>query len=317
MEPILQPLLQGLTERATYLVPVLVAAFILGEPLAKLLRFPELRARIGTRIAQLNKKLNRQKRSSATRVYRGIVALVMLLVPALALGLVLMRPEPWVQLIAALLLVALFGTLLRPYQLLRLRREAKAGRITLQSTEPPFLFPDTHALIRYSILTAAERVALLIGGSLYFLIASVPGLLVYFMLAAAARFYAPVHTGNRAFGWAASALYALIDAPPRFLTALFCWIASLFTPRTAPFAPLRHFATATTHFHGWVAYLLGLSLGGPIPTEAGETTLPWLGTGTPRPDATHLSRTLQLMGLASLLWIWVLGASVYLFSFVK
>ncbi len=304
-------------ERAIHLVPILLAALLVGEPLAKLLRFPQLRLTIGGLISKLNAKLNRSSRSTATRVYRGIAVLAILLLPTLALGLLLMRPVPWIELLATLLLVPLFGELLRPYQLLRVRRAARAGTLTLQSSEPSFLFPDTYALLRATILSATERVALLVGGSLAFLLADVAGLLLYFMLAAAARFYAPIHTGNRAFGWAAAALFALLDALPRFITSALCWIAACFTPRTSPFLTLHHLTSSKPHLYGWVACLLNLSLGGPVPTAAGEAVLPWQGHGTPKPDAAHLSRALQLLGLATLLWIWLLATSIYLLPTVK
>lgn len=306
-------ILAGVAARATYLVPILAAAFLLGEPLAKFLRFPALRTQIGGLVRHLNIKLNRSSRSTATRLYRGIVALLMLLVPSLAIGILLLRPAEWVQLLAAILFTALFGELVKPYQLLRIRRAAKSGTLTLQSNEPPFLFPDTHAQLRYTILVAADRVALLIGASLFYLAASLPGALLYLMLAASARYYAPAHTGNLAFGWAAHALFRLLDAVPRFITSLLLWIAALFTPRTAPFSTLRHVASAAKQFHGWLAYLLQLSLGGPVPTAAGDTTLPWLGIGTPKPDAIHLSRAIQLAAIATLLWILLLASTIYVF----
>lgn len=311
MPDALTPLLTLLAERATYLAPILVLAVLLGEPLAQLLHLPDLQARIGSIIARLNRKLNRTKRSTATRLYRGIAALLMLVLPTLALGLLLTGKADWLRLLVVLLLVALFGALLRPYQLLRLRREAKAGRLTLQSADPPFLFPDTHALLRYTILTAADRLALTIGAGFYFLLADLPGLLCYLMLAATARFYAPTHTGNRAFGWAADALFTLCNALPRALTSLLTWLAALFTAGTAPFSTLRHLASSARTSYGWLAYLLGLSLGGPVPALAGPLALPWIGTGTPKPEATHLSRALLLVGVALLLWLLLLASAIY------
>ena len=309
-------LVVGFAERAVYLVPILTLAVMVGEPLAKLLRFPALRLAIGDIIASLNRKLNRTKRSTATRLYRGMAALVMLLVPTLILAVLLMRPDGWVQLLTVILLVALFGELLRPYQLLRQRRAAKAGKLTLQSAEPHFLFPDTHALLRYTILCAADRVTLLIGASLYFLAFSIAGLLCYLMLAGAARYYAPAHTGNRAFGWAAHALFSLVNILPRAIAAVLNWLAALFTPRTQPFTALRH-PRAARYTHGWMAMLLNLSLGGPIPTAAGPATLPWIGRGTPKPEAIHLTRALQLVGLTLLLWVWMLASTIYLLPSVK
>lgn len=304
--------------RAAYLVPVLVAACILGEPLARLMRFPQARAALGNIIARLNTKLNRTKRSTATRLYRGIVALAMLLIPAVLLAYELMRmKEDWISLLVTILLVAGFGELLRPYQLWHVRRAAKQNTLTLQSTDPHFLFADTHAQLRYYTIDAAARVVLLIGGTLYYLLADLPGLAVYFTIAAAARFYAPSHTGNLAFGWAATSLAALLDILPRSIAGLLATLAAIFTPHSSPIRPLRHGMTAMRRFYGWLAYLLNLSLGGPVPSAAGETVLPWIGSGTPKPDATHFTRAVQLVGITLLLWILVLGSTIYLFPIVK
>ena len=282
--------------RADYLLPVLLAGLLLGEPFARLLAFPGLRSAIGDLITRLGRKLNRTNRSIATRLYRGIIAVIMLLVPAIALGLFLMRRTGSVQLLATLLLVALIGALVQPYTAWRQRRAANRGTLALQSIDPPYLFADSHGQLRYLILRHASRFNLLVGSGFWFLLADLPGLLAYLMLAAAAAFYAPIQREKLAFGWAASALFKLLNIMPRCLSGLLCWLAAFFTPRTHPFAALGQTGRA-----GFLPTLLGLSLGGPMPSPAGEVNRPWAGSGNPKPIARDFSRLLQLLLAATLL----------------
>jgi cobalamin biosynthesis protein CobD/CbiB len=306
-------LLAELTARATYLLPVLVTGLLIGEPWAKLLRFPQWRTWMSDNIATLNAKLNRPQRSTATRLYRGMVALAMLLVPALVTGLLLMRPVEWIQLLETLLLIALFGEAVRPHSLWRQHREATRKRLTLQSVRPAYLFADTHALLRYRIVEMGERFATgIVGSSFYFLLADMPGLLLYLGLAAAARCYSPAIEGNRAFGWAAASLFRIANLPPRILACFLLWVAAWFTPLTRPLSTLRHAATAAHCFYGWLAYLLNLSLGGLIPTPAGEVALRWYGDGNPKALAADESRALQLVAVAILLWICLLGSIIFI-----
>ncbi len=309
--PMLHHLLPILLHRATYLTPIILAGLLIGEPWGRLLRFPVVRAQLAGIVASLGDKLNRPNRSIATRLYRGIVALAMLLLPAIALGFFLMRPPEWIQLLASLLLPALIGTLLLPYTAYRLHRAARRGTLALQSTDPHYLFADTYGQLRYHILAYGRRFALLTGASFYFLVADMPGLLAYLTLAAAAAFYSPAQPENRAFGWCAAGLFALFDAPPRLITCLLLWLAALFIPRTHPLTTLAHLASAARQFHGWLAWLLGLSLGGPVPTPAGEVSLPWRGDGTPKPAPKDFGRLLQLLLAALAILLMLLESSIY------
>lgn len=301
-----------LSHRLTWMVPLLLIALLLGEPLGRLLGLPALRRRLSNRIVSYNTRLNR--RSAATRVYRGIAVLLMLEIPAILLGLVLTLEHTSTQALAAFLGALLVGSGLEPYRLWRQWRAARRGSLTLQLENPPYVFADTFGVLRYEILRAGERFAVIfIGGSLYALLFGITGLLAYFTLAAAASFYAPHQPENKAFGWAAHALFQLLDAPPRLLSRALLWLAALFTPLARPFAALRH---RPRSFHGWLAELLGLSLGGPMPHPSGETALPWAGHGTPKPTARDFTRALQLFLVASLTWILLLGSIITLLNTV-
>ena len=285
--------------RANYLLPVLIAGLLIGEPLARLLRFPALRASIGAPIATLGHKLNRPNRSIATRLYRGIVALIMLLIPAIALGLILMRPNPQLQIVTTIFLTALIGDLTQPYTAFRQRRAARNGTLALQSADPHYLFADTHGQLRYLILRYAKKFRLLVGACFWYLLADMPGLLAYLTLAAAAAYYDPAHPQNRAFGWAAHVVNHLGGVFPALLGAFLLTFAALFVPKAAPIRALTG---------PFLANLLGLSLGGPMPTPAGERHIPWSGQGNPKASAADFSRLLQLLLVAILLLLLTLYA---------
>lgn len=298
------------TSRITYLVPALAAALLIGEPFANLLRLPQLRAWIAGRITRLNRKLNRKNRSVATRLYRGMVATAMVAIPALALGIALMRPLDWVRLLSTLLLVALIGSASGFYSLLRTRRAAKQNKLALQTTEPPYLFPDSHALLRYRIAEAGWRFLVgFVGGALAFLLADMPGLLFYYAVAACAFIYSPRLDSNRAFGWAAASLFFVLNIPVRLIGTILLWIASWVTPGTRLF---RSFKQIGGRFDGWFAALLGLSSGGRMPSPAGELNLPWTPEGNPKPTTSDFARTTQLILAASLIWICLLGSILFI-----
>ena len=76
-------------------------------------------------------------------------------------------------------------------------------------------------------------------------------------------------------------------------------LAGLFVVGGKPLA-MRH----AKHFHGAIAYLLGISLGGRLPT----VELPWEGTGTAKVEPAHLLRWLLLRSVAMLLLMLMLAA---------
>lgn len=311
MSNLLETLAPVLAERATYLAPVLLAALVLGEPLARLLRMPKAGQWVGAQVLLLNRKLNRPQRSIATRLYRGMAAVAMVLVPALLTGLLLLRDKPSSPLLVTLLLVALFGALLRPYARLQLRRQAKTGSLSLSADHPDFLFADTHARLRHAIYEAGQQVQLAIGASCFFLLADMPGLCMYLALAMCAAAYHPALADNRAFGWAAHRLWRAVNAVPYALFLLLSWLAAWCVAGTAPIRTLTHAATAR-RLHGWAASLLVLAIGGPMPTLGGTCSLPWAGIGTAKVETVHLSRALALWGITYGLWILVLSTTIFI-----
>lgn len=244
------------------------------------------------RIVRFGRKLNRQKRGAATLVYRGIVALLLLLIPGIALGTALDRlplPGQW------LILIVIFGASLNFMPTLNLAQRIGRSGQKLELPNLDYLFADMHGLLRYSILRSAIGFAVgAVGTSFWYVLGGFTLAVPYLLLAACAYGFSGV-----AFGWAARGLFRLMDFLPRSFTILLLLVASPLVPHTHPLATRK-----ARSWHGFVALLLGISLGGALPHHS----LPWAGTGTAKIDPAHLRRWLTLLAAASVLLLFALSA---------
>lgn len=282
-----------LIERLDFMLPLLAAGLIVGELAARALWQP-LASIVHTQVAAIVRKLNRPQRNAATRVYRGIIVLGVLLAAASLLALGLNMPEPAARLSLVLLMLGIYG---RGFCTVGLLRRAWSARRNQLSVPPPLA--DGHAVLRQSIHDSAERFTThIVGVSFWFLVAGPYGVCVYLVLGLAA-----IHSGETGFGWAAHHAWRAADVAARVLACLLLGFAALFVPHTAPLAAARRW-----HFRWFVATLLGVSLGGAVITPAGVTTLPWAGNGTARVEATHFRRWITLRLVASLLGFLMLAA---------
>jgi hypothetical protein len=278
--------------RAEWLMLVLLVAFIVGEWAARLTRVEALLARGRRLVATLGRKLDRENRGVATLVYRGIVACILLLLPTIAVTALLATK---LELVALVALVAWFGRSFATHDGWALWRRAKADHTPLQLAHLNYIFPDGHAVLRYSVTTRAERFAVgVVGAGVWYVAGGLVAMGVYLALATARdQFH-----GN-AFGWAARSAFWLLDILPRFVARALFVLAGLFTPACHPFK-----AVFARDWLTFVARLLGVALGGPTPS--GET--PWVGEGTARLTHAHLRQALVLHSVAALWLMLVLSA---------
>lgn len=280
--------------RAQALAALLAIGWLVGEFLARG-PFTRLLGTLTRLTARLGHKLDRENRGIARRLYRGIVAVGMLLIPAIALSALLAQHQPWRQLLVALLFIAGFGHACATYSFLGMLRRARAGKLPLEMPGLDYLFADSHGVIRALIAARFQAFAMgIVGLSFWYVAAGLIGAGIYLTLAAA-------HTAYRerlAFGWAARTLFALMHAPPLLVARSLLFVGALLTPGCKPFAGLAERAWLAS-----VASTLGLSLGGPGPL--GDQ--PWLGNGTARAEASHLGRAMHLWFASAVLLVLLLA----------
>jgi len=127
--------LELVASRAELLTLVMVPAFFVGEFLARgpLHALLSRGARIVDRLGQ---KLGREHRGAATLVYRGMVAVFMLLIPVLLFWSItkMTAPpsSPLRMLMTGLVLVAWFGHAFATYRMVRLWRQSKTDGLSLE-----------------------------------------------------------------------------------------------------------------------------------------------------------------------------------------
>ncbi len=287
----LTSLITLLASRAEVLIPTVVLGFFVGEFIARYFGVDGAMAMVDRISKRWMAKLDKAERGIATRLYRGMVAMLLFVVPALIIGLVINHYPP----AANVLMVALFGRAFATSRLFKRWRSARANTLALELPERDFLFADSHAVLRYSVLTSAELFAVgVVGVAFWYFIGGVPVALGYLVLAeVAAMQTAPI------FGWASNALFRLMHFIPHLITLALLTLAGLFIPRAKPFAVRK-----AKRFHGFIAYLLNISLGGKLP----ERTLGWEGAGTPKLLPEHLARWLLVRLVATVLLLFLLAA---------
>ena len=312
------PLFALLKLRAEMLAAIVVLGYAVGEFFA---RGPfTMLLDAGDALIVRLKKLDKPNRGIATLVSRGMIAVFMLLIPAMlatvAVWLLISFPLSIVfradiaamnlsadvlmasmKLVSYMLLTLWFGHCFETWRSVALWRRAKADGLPLELPWLDYLFADSHAVIRFLV---ARRIAGftigVVGGSFWYLIGGLPLMAAYLTLAAAADAYR-----SPAFGWAARSLFLLMDLVPRFISRILLTLASLFTPHTKPlaglFAPTARSSIAST---------LDIALGGPTPK--GE--LPWVGKGTARLSPKHLQRVLIMVLACSVLLVLLLVSPI-------
>jgi len=301
LDSAVQPWFALVVLRAQWLLLALASGAVIGELVARFRPIETIAQTISTRIEWLGRKLDRAHRSAATRVYRGMITLGLLLSMSLLAGFALTQPGAWAQGVSLALLITLFGRALSSITLVQLGRMAARRQLTLELAHTDYLFADTHAVLRYRITRNAEQFAVgIVGFGFWYVMAGLPVALSYLMLATAHR-----HYSGMAFGWAARALFGLVNAIPHLMSILLLFLAGIFTPFAHPFAARR-----AHRFHGFIAHVLGIALGGPEP----KRVLAWEGTGTAKLEAAHLRRWLLLRSVAFLLLILALAGLLTLHS---
>jgi cobalamin biosynthesis protein CobD/CbiB len=250
-----------------------LGGFLIGEPVRRVQGF------LYGWVEKIGKRLDRSHRSIATRVYRGIIALSVLLMVSILAAAALMHTQWPAQLLVVLLAVLWFGAAFSLPPLVSLWQRARQG--TLGVVDGTTVYNDTHGLIRYRLERQMDALASqVVGVCFWFLLAGILGALLYITTTSAAHAYR-----HSVFGWAARALHRVLDAVPRVLTRLMMVVAACFVTGCHPLHAL-----IARDWRSAVARLYGVALGGTTPQ--GER--PWVGDGSARLHATHLRQLLTL-----------------------
>lgn len=281
-----------------------VLSLFLGGSLRQYCGLP-LRRFVHRRIRTMGERLN--QRDVATRVWRGLIVVILLLIPCLMLDWVLGSSGMFAAIIVGMT-ADIQPTLWHGWSTVvaaKGQNEPRMARATATLALEPASAPDHHGLMRLIILSLTHHFAIvLVGGAFWFALLGLKGLLGYYALATAAHYFREGDERWRAFGWAATRAFMLVDILPSFLAAMFLIVASLFVPRAKPFKGLKAYMNARDEHHARiVAASLSFALGGPRVVNGVVTQIPWIGEGTAQIEGRDMARfmTLYSVGLLGLL----------------
>jgi adenosylcobinamide-phosphate synthase len=313
-------------DRMILLVLALGLDAAIGDPPSLYRVVPHPVAIIGRIIAELDRRLNRERRSQRARFIRGIVAIGLLGGGAILSGLTLewaaaRLQAGWViELVAVAIMVAQRSLYdhVKAVQKALLRDGLPAARQAVSrivGRDPDSL--DQFSVARAGIESLAENFSDgVVGPVLFYALAGLPGLLLYKAVNTADSMIGHKTERHLAFGWAAARLDDLLNLVPARLSGLLIALAAAFVARGRPDRALRTmWQDAAKHRSpnaGWpeaaMAGALGLALAGP--RRYGEIAVndPWLGDGRARATPEDMARALSVFAVACLLEILALAA---------
>ena len=295
------------------LLMALLADAILGKPmfLSHLVRHPVVI--IGGAIAWLDRKLNHEQRSEATRVFRGLLALVLVTGGAGLAGLAvawLSRNHPFGWIIEFPLVVMLLaGRSLHDHVGAvadALDDSLKAGRRAVAhivGRDPEQL--DEHGVARAALESLAENFGDgVIAPVFWYVLFGLPGLLVCKAVNTMDSMIGHTTPRHLAFGrWTARADTAMNFFPARFAGLFLALAAPLAGRAGAKFWPALAIMLRDSGKHrsvnaGWpegaMAGALGIALAGPRRYREVVVDDPWIGDGRAPATAADIRRGLRL-----------------------
>ncbi|MGZ9809387.1 adenosylcobinamide-phosphate synthase CbiB [Pseudoroseicyclus sp. H15] len=208
------------------LLPLLLAALFdaaLGEPRWLWGRVPHPAVLMGRAIGWLDDRMNR----GANRRAKGVAAVALLLIGAIALGLALAAlPGWWAEVLVGAILLAQRSLADHVSAVAKgLRRglpEGRAAVAMIVSRDTAAM--EAPAVARSAIESAAENLSDgVIAPAFWFALAGLPGLLAYKAINTADSMIGYRTPRHEAFGWAAARLDDLLNLVPARLTALLLW----------------------------------------------------------------------------------------------
>ena len=301
-----------------FLALLLDAVFGEFGPLFRVLPHPV--ALIGSLIGWFDRRLNRDNRSSATRLIRGVVVTLLMVGFAAGIGWALLElgrrvPNGWIiEVLAVTLLLAqrsLFDHVRAVVRGLDQKGLAggRAAVAMIVGRDPETL--DEHGVARAAIESLAESFADgVVAPVFWYLLFGLPGLLVYKTVNTMDSMIGYRTPRHEAFGCGAARLDALMYYLPARIAAVLIVLASVFVPRGRPVSSLRAMARDGAKHRspnaGWpeaaMAGALGVALSGPRSYHGKSTNQPWVGGEfSAQIGAAEIRRGLYLFVVACLL----------------
>jgi adenosylcobinamide-phosphate synthase len=281
----------------------------------------------GRAAAYLDRKLNRAIRSDASRRVLGVIAVVLLVGGAAALGFAIAQmcrgslAGAAVEILLIALLVAQRSLFEHVADVARALADGglAAGRDAVRhivGRDATSL--DMHGVARAAIESLAENFSDgVVAPVFWYLVLGLPGLFAYKMANTLDSMVGHRTPHYRAFGWAAARFDDLANLVPARISGLLIAAAALFArggrPARALAIMLRDGSRHRSPNAGWpegaMAGALGLALAGPRRYADGVVADPWVGEGTARAAPADIARALVLYKHACLVeWGLVMGA---------
>ena len=266
-----------------------------------------------------DRKLNRAHRPEIDRTMRGLLAMLLLVTTAAAIGWLiawasLSVPLMWI-LETALILMLLDQRCV--YARVRLAARAigaddtgkarqEIAPIASSGTESM----DAHAVARAGIEGCGRALAAgVVGPVFWYVLFGFPGFLVFKLVSEMDRAVGHRTQEHLAFGFAPARTNHILLYLPARIAGVLVFIASLFVPTASPKAALDTMLRDAAKFRssnlGWpvgaMAGALGIALGGNSSGSRTAAGSPWLGTGSPQASGLDVRRGIYLFSVACLL----------------
>ena len=306
-------------DRLLLLVAGLAVDGVFGDMPAVFRRVPHPIALAGSAIAFFDRKLNREARSQASRRYRGIITVIVLVGAAAALGLAIerfCRGHPLGVVVDVLLIAVLVAPRSLYEHVAAVAKALNSGGLAagrravrhIVGRDPASL--DAHGVVRAAIESLAENFSDgVVAPAFWYLLLGLPGLFAYKMANTLDSMIGHRSPRYRSFGWAAARLDDLLNLAPAPISGLLLIAAAIFAKNGRPDRALVVMVRVGCKHHspnaGWpesaMAGALGLALAGPRRYPGGLVDDPWLGDGNARAATSDIARALQLYRLACLI----------------
>ena len=297
-------------------IPIVLLALamdaIIGDPNWLYRKIPHPIAAIGCMMNQLDLFLNRPQVKNPTKKILGVLFIIIALSVAgiigwgMQTGLKLME---FGQLLEAIL-VSIFLAQNSLYRHVRNVAQAlvsdglDAARLSVShivGRDPATL--DDSGVCRASIESLSENFSDgVIAPVFWYLIAGIPGILMYKTLNTADSMVGHLSPKYRYFGWASARLDDVANFIPARLTALLIFLTALIIPSTKGFKSLRSCLTYAKRHRstnaGWpeaaMAGALDIRIAGPRVYNGIVVNDPWMGDGNPNLRTNDIYRALKL-----------------------